>query len=64
MELVMLSKRKFEEDIIMIFSTERGVEKSFSKLKLEDYGHPRHKGRSIQEDTQHCGGRCYFMKPT
>lgn len=33
MELVMLNKRKFGEDIIMIFSTERGFEKSFSKLK-------------------------------
>lgn len=33
MELVMLNKRKFEEDIIMIFGTERGFEKFFSKLK-------------------------------
>lgn len=28
----------------MIFSTERGFEKSFSKLKREDYRHHRHKG--------------------
>lgn len=47
MELVMLNKRKFGEDIIMIFSTERGFEKSFSKLKWEDYRHHRHKGRSM-----------------
>lgn len=47
MELGMLKKRKFEEDIIMIVSTERGFEKSFSKLKREDYQHHRHKGRSM-----------------
>lgn len=49
MELVMLNKRKFEEDIIMIFGTERGFEKFFSKLKWEDYRHHRHKGRSMHK---------------